>query len=90
MKIESDQLQLTVPHPAAFALHKLIISERRQKEEKRIKDRREAVYILNCLVGKGDGEIIKSLFLSIPKRWKTKVLLALEHEKEEKFYNILK
>ncbi|MFC2160644.1 GSU2403 family nucleotidyltransferase fold protein [Acidobacteriota bacterium] len=90
MKIESDHLILNVPHPAAFALHKLIISERRPKEEKRIKERREAIHILNCLIEKGDKEIVKRLFESIPRRWKTKVVNALRIADEERFTDFLK
>ncbi len=81
---------LNVPHPAAFALHKLIISERRPKEEKRIKERRDAVHILNCLVEKGEEENIKRLFESIPKRWKTKVLMALKIAEEESLSDLFK
>ncbi len=90
IKIKSDNLLLNVPHPAAFALHKLIISDRRLKEEKKIKERREAVYILNCLIEKGDEEIIKSHFESIPKRWKTKVLMALKVEEEVSLSDLFK
>lgn len=90
MKIESDHLILNVPHPAAFALHKLIISERRPKEEKRIKERRDAVHILNCLIEKGEKEIIKRFFESIPKGWKTKVVNALRIAEEERFNDFLK
>lgn len=90
MKIESDHFLLNVPHPAAFALHKLMISERRLKEGKRIKERRDAVHILNCLIEKGEKEIIKRFFESIPKRWKTKVVNTLRIAEEERFNDFLK
>ncbi|MCJ7582736.1 MAG: nucleotidyltransferase domain-containing protein [Candidatus Aminicenantes bacterium] len=90
MKIESDHFLLNVPHPAAFALHKLMISERRLKEGKRIKERRDAVHILNCLIEKGEKEIKKRFFESIPKRWKTKVVNTLRIAEEERFNDFLK
>jgi len=36
IELEFENLKLKLPHPAAFGLHKLIISSRRIKEEKRI------------------------------------------------------
>ncbi len=48
---------LNVPHPAAFALQKLIISSRRMKKEKGIKERQEAIRIMNCLIAKGEEGI---------------------------------
>jgi len=37
LKIKVEDFMLTLPHPAAFALQKLIISWRRLKEEKKLK-----------------------------------------------------
>jgi len=82
MKLKVDKLMLNVPHPAAFALHKLIISSRRMKKEKGIKERQEAIRIINCLIAKGEEGIIKRLFDSMPKKWRTKVIKALENYEE--------
>ena len=90
IKIVSDQLALNLPHPAAFALHKLIISERRPTKDKTVKERLEAVYILNCVIQKGEEETIKKLFESIPKRWKSKALRALETMGEQSLIDLLK
>jgi len=89
MKFKIDKLMLNLPHPAAFALHKLIISSRRIREEKRLKERQEAIRILNCLVAKGEERIIKKLFDSMPRRWKSKVIKALESYEEKNIINIL-
>ena len=68
IKLEFNNLKLNLPHPAAFGLHKLIISSRRIKEEKRIKERWEAIRILNALIKQGEKEKIKNLFESMPRR----------------------
>jgi len=83
IKLEVDKLKLNLPHPAAFGLHKIIISSRRIKEVKRIKERQEALRILKILIKKGEEGKIKSLFESMPRRWRTKVINALK-ETEEK------
>lgn len=89
IKLEFNNLKLNLPHPAAFGLHKLIISSRRIKEEKRIKERWEAIRILNALIKQGEKEKIKNLFESMPRRWKTKVIKALEENEEKSIINIL-
>jgi hypothetical protein len=38
IKVQIEGIELSLPHPANFAFHKLIISQRRLKEEKAIKD----------------------------------------------------
>ena len=74
-------LSLCVPEPAAFALHKLIVSSRRTNELKRGKDLDSAIALLDYILlhpkerGKM-GTIVKGL----PKRWlKTINDLAGEH-----------
>jgi hypothetical protein len=89
IKLEFDNLKLNLPHPAAFGLHKLIISSRRIKEEKRIKERQEAIRILKILIKKGEEEKIKRLFESMPRRWRTKVINALEKDEGKKIIDIL-
>ncbi|MGB2763951.1 MAG: GSU2403 family nucleotidyltransferase fold protein [Candidatus Aminicenantaceae bacterium] len=53
MEFKINNLMLNLPHPAAFALHKLIVSSRRYKEEKKLKEKEEAIRVLNCLIAKG-------------------------------------
>ncbi len=89
IKLEFDDLKLNLPHPAAFGLHKLIISSRRIKEEKRIKERLEAISILKFLIKKGKEEKIRRLFESMPRRWRTKVINTLKESKEKNIIDIL-
>lgn len=50
--ISYEDLRIRLPEPAAFALHKLIISQRRRKEEKRERDLEGAVGLLKELPAK--------------------------------------
>ena len=68
MKVKVNNLKLNLPHPAAFALHKLIVSSRRHKGEKRQKDKAGAIQILTSLIAKGEEDTIKRLFNSMPKK----------------------
>ncbi len=88
--VEAEGLKIKVPHPAAFALHKLIISARRTKEEKLLKDRKEALAVLTALVRKGDEGEIKSMFDGMPSRWRKRVIAVLTETDNIEIMRILK
>ena len=68
--IAHRDLLVKVPEPAAFALHKLIISQRRLKKEKADKDLEMAVSLLEFLYAKPkEVSRIKSILRTIPKKW---------------------
>lgn len=90
IRIEAEGLKINVPHPAAFALHKLIISARRTKEEKLLKDRKEALAVLTALVRKGDEGEIKSMFDGMPSRWRKRVIDVLTETDNIEIMKILK
>gem|GEM_PF-227660 len=78
MVIESEGLHIRVPHPAAFGLHKLIIYKRRKTEEKLLKERKEALDVLEALIKNGESNKIKAMFNDMPVKWRKKVLNTLE------------
>lgn len=90
IRIEAEGLKIKVPHPSAFALHKLIISARRTKEEKLLKDRKEALAILTALVRKGDAGEIRKMFEKMPAGWRKRVLDMLTDTGNVRIMRILK
>lgn len=78
IKVKVEDFSLTLPHPANFALHKLIIFQRRLKAEKALKDRNTAIEILNALIRKGESKTIRTVFSAIPKKWQDKVIKGLD------------
>jgi hypothetical protein len=58
IKVKIGDIQIMLPHPACFALHKLIIFQRRTKQEKAIKDKDSAIAILKMIVKKEENQII--------------------------------
>lgn len=90
VRIKIENFYLTLPHPANFALHKLIVFQRRIKEEKAIKDRRAAIEILNTLINKGESKVIKDVFNSVLIKWQQKIITGLKAANEEKILEILK
>ena len=73
-----EDFSVTLPHPANFALHKLLISQRRANRQKEEKDRESAVRILEALISKGEQDTIKKVFLLLPARWQNKIKKALQ------------
>ena len=89
IKIKVKDFYLTLPHPANFALHKLIIFQRRLKEEKAVKDRSVAITILNALINRGEENIIKNVFKSVPQKWQMKIKKGLEKDADKEILEIL-
>ena len=82
IKVRVEDFYVILPHPANFALHKLIIFQRRIKEDKAIKDRNTAVEILKALIIKGDAAVVRKVFDAIPQKWQKKIMKGLEEAKE--------
>ena len=56
----------TAALPANFALHKLIVLTRIPTTEKQMKDKEAAVRIFKALVDKGQGNLIRNVFHTMP------------------------
>ena len=77
--IRYGTIQVRVPEPGAFALHKLIVSDRRIKQEKKKSDIETAIGLLNYLYEKPyEIERIKDIMKRIPKKWARTILLISE------------
>jgi len=89
IKVKVEDFYITLPHPANFALHKLIIFQRRLKQDKAVKDRNIAIEILKSLIEKGESSIIKEVFESIPKKWRARVIRGLNKSEEKDILAVL-
>ena len=84
-----EDLSVTLPHPANFALHKLLILQRRPSPQKAEKDRDAALRILEALVNKSEQDTIKKVFRSLPPRWQRKIQKVLQAVDNEDISGIL-
>jgi hypothetical protein len=80
-------LKVKVPHPARFAIHKLIISQRRmgKKTEKPEKDIRQAVDVINMLSFMEEGEKVLELARTLTVKQRKLTKKALDTVKSEIF-----
>jgi len=89
IRVKVEDFYINVPHPANFALHKLIIFSRRLKEDKALKDKNTAIEILKALFNKGEVRIVKSIFNSMLQKWQKKILDNLKSIEEPGIAKIL-
>ena len=89
IKVKVEDFYLTLPHPANFSLHKLIIFQRRAGEGKAIKDKNTAVQILRALIDMGESDVIRSVFNSTPQKWQKKIIKGLEEADEKMILDLL-
>jgi hypothetical protein len=73
IQVEIHKTAVTLPHPASFALHKLLVLSRRMTPEKQARDKEAALRILQALVEKGEQSLIRNTFHTMPPRWQTAV-----------------
>ena len=83
-------ITVALPHPANFALHKLLVMSRRPKTGKQAKDKEAGIRILNALLVSDRSDTIKKAFLAMPKRWQGIVKKQLTDITEEKILEVLK
>jgi hypothetical protein len=73
IKIMHDDIEVSLPHPACFALHKLIIGGRRRDKGKSQKDTAQALSILRALIDKGSSGEISKVWRSLPAKWQSAI-----------------
>lgn len=77
--VKYEGMKIKVPDPIAYAFHKLIISGRRQKEEKQSKDFKTAAELLQFLQSKGMQSNILAYFDSLRPGWKKEIKSVLKN-----------
>ena len=73
IRLRIEDVGVTVPHPANFALLKLIVSARRMKPVKRENDQRQAIEVLRALLDSGNEKVLRKVFGKMPKTWQKTV-----------------
>ena len=77
VRLRFADVPVTAPHPAAFALHKLLVVPRRTNTEKSRKDLDAALMILELLEKKEETDLVRNLLKKFPRPWKKTVLSVL-------------
>ncbi|OGB89510.1 hypothetical protein A2625_01160 [candidate division WOR-1 bacterium RIFCSPHIGHO2_01_FULL_53_15] len=89
IEINVGRLRVRLPHPVAFALHKLIITGRRTKREKAEKDRDQALSLLHFVIKHDRPDKIRSVYGSMPKKWRDQIRKRLAESDEKEIISVL-
>jgi hypothetical protein len=82
-------IRVRIPHPADFALHKLLIADRRQNADKAEKDRTQAVALLKALDESGELGTVKDIFQSMPGSWQKNIRSELTNLDETALLDLI-
>jgi len=88
ISVRFHDLAVRVPHPANFALHKLIIASRRLSD-KGERDRSQAVQVLQALIKAGEASTIRAQFSKVPAKWQTCIRKSLAEMNEDNILAVL-
>ncbi|MBI4667979.1 MAG: hypothetical protein HY747_02150 [Elusimicrobia bacterium] len=75
--VVSQGIEMTLPHPINYGLHKLIVSNRRTKADKKAKDRQQALEILRAVLKSRQTDELTKIFKSLPGGWQKKIIAVL-------------
>ncbi len=78
IEVKVEDIPVSMPHPAEFAIHKLIIFQRRKAREKAEKDQGMAIALLKALMNKDELDKIKHALDSVPPKWRKRVVEGLK------------
>lgn len=90
IQVKAKDITLTLPHPANFALHKLIVASRRRQKDKAAKDREAGLKVLKALIEKREIVRVKGVFSSLPVKWQAMIVKELKGAEETDLIQILK
>lgn len=82
-------IKVTIPHPANFALQKLLIAGRRKQKGKAGKDRSQAVAILKALQESGELETVRALYQAMRKPWQKTIGRELAELGEKELFTLI-
>lgn len=89
INVEVSGFRINLPHPAVFALHKLVISRERKNKDKREKDQEAAIRIIRALFDKGEAEKLQFFFLSFNSKLRKRIVSVLKEMGEVDLIDVL-
>ena len=84
-----DDIPVTVPHPADFALQKLLIARRRKQRDKAKKDRAQAIAVLRALDASDQVGTVFSLLQTMPQSWQRTIRKELTEMGEKDLLDLI-
>jgi hypothetical protein len=73
-------IPVRLPHPVRFALHKLIVAERRKDSDKAGKDRSQAVMVMDAIIESGDALLLRDVYAALPRKWRLMIIESIAQQ----------
>jgi hypothetical protein len=82
IKVKAEGITLTIPHPAAYALHKFIIFKRRKNKDKVDRDIETAKRVFMQTMESSSRASIVRIYNSLHSKWRKTIIDNLKGIKE--------
>lgn len=89
IRVDFKGVKLTLPHPACFLLHKIIIYKRRPQKDKRLKEVEQIERLSTFLQKQDNFRSVKRNFAKLHPKWQTRVLNNLRDLRQDKLIQTL-
>ena len=74
ISVKESGVMVSLPDPAAFCLHKLLIAKRRKRPDSRLKDIEQALHVASIV----KPAMLRRIYRELPKTWQNTVLDTLQ------------
>ena len=75
--VKIEDIELTLPHPACYVLHKVLIYKRRPKKEKQARDIEQIKRVLNFIQKQDETASLAEVYSQLHQKWQTKIISNL-------------
>jgi hypothetical protein len=87
--IRVEGLKITLPHPAAYALHKFIIFKRRKRSDKHDRDIEGALRVFKELIRHKQRNEIRRIFNKMHAKWRKEIIVNINAINESEVLDVL-
>ena len=78
VNIKVKEIELTLPHPSCFVLHKILVYKRRPKKDKRARDVEQIIRVLNFLQRQNELASLAEVYSQLYSKWQKKIIANLK------------
>ncbi len=78
VNIKVKDIELTLPHPSCFVLHKILVYKRRPKKDKRAKDIEQIIRVLDFLQKQREFDSLAEVYSQLYSKWQNKIIANLK------------
>jgi len=78
INIEVKDIELTLPHPSCFVLHKILVYKRRPKKDKRARDIEQINRVLEFLEKQNEFDSLEEVYSQLYSKWQNRIIAGLK------------